>query len=53
MGWNRWNLYNLLKGEKEPDDLQELEQIVITMDPNEVKEGVLEYLLSRRKQGEL
>lgn len=40
---NKWHIYNALKGEREID-IKEIEKT----EPEEVKEGVIEYLLTKK-----
>lgn len=47
---NRWKLYSTLKTER---NTKEILDSIDKMEANEVKEGVIEYLLMRNRQKEV
>lgn len=44
---DRWKVYEMLKGHIEPDAA-----MIEMMDPDDVKEGVIEYLIQRGREAD-
>lgn len=50
---DRWELYNLLKGNRlEDSPLATIQNEVLSMNSEELKEGVIKYLYEKKRQSQ-